>query len=192
MKTKEKRRCSLRVIHYRVPLCLLVTAFSFLALATSVFSNPLPLDIERAMAQAGLRTNSASSEEQRQKESTALTIYVADDSSNDDVSETQQPQNSMDCAFILSETAMTMGPEGGARSVIVKCDNACRPTAPIDANIPWLRLARANTSNGNLIITYDILPNNSPFERAAAITVANRILTITQTGKSMNHKEASK
>lgn len=92
---------------------------------------------------------------------------------------TEQPAEEQ-CTFSLSSESVHFGSTSGAERVMIATDQACAWDAA--SNIPWLDVKKQNQSAGSGVVRLSVRPNFSPLSRTAAVTVAGRILSITQSG----------
>jgi hypothetical protein len=91
------------------------------------------------------------------------------------------------CAVALQKSEIAVGAAGGSGTVHLTGGEACQQEW-LAQGIPWLKLQWHNgLPNEGGTITYTVTPNRSSTERIAAITVATKVLTITQIGAGQNH-----
>lgn len=151
----EPKACSFRSTHRCGSVVSAVIVFAFVGFAEKVVSGSLPLDIERQLAEIGL--------------------------TNGDFDATNQYAN-WNCTVTLSENMVRIGASGGSRAIKVNFAGVCDWDAEVNS-ISWLRVGTNKTSTGESTLTYMILPNDTSSERIAALTIATKVLTITQAGK---------
>ncbi len=145
--------------HARHPsLLVLAVTCCFLSLATIAISNPLPLDIEQELEQAGLPPGFSE----------------------------MQVQAPDQCQVTLSGDSAIVGAYGGSGSLSVQAQGACDLRVSAEG-IPWLKVVEHETHGVN-VITYTVSANNTPFQRIAGLTVATKIVTITQEGAGKMHE----
>lgn len=87
------------------------------------------------------------------------------------------------CTYALTPESATIDDDGGAGTIAVGARADCAWSAISSA--PWLTITSGQTGTGNGVVTYQVAANATPFIRTAAIAVADRLFTLTQTGESL-------
>ncbi len=88
--------------------------------------------------------------------------------------------DSDNCRLVLSQDTAVVQASGGSGSLSVKAEGACDLSMAADG-ISWLKVAKSKEGEVD-IITYTALPNNTSFQRIAGLTIATKVVTITQEG----------
>jgi hypothetical protein len=99
---------------------------------------------------------------------------------------TEQPAEER-CTFFLSSESVHFGSAGGADRVMIATDGRCVWDAA--SNIAWLDVEKQNQGAGPGTVHLSVRPNLSPISRTAAVTVAGRILSITQSGAQVTARQ---
>jgi hypothetical protein len=133
-----------------------ITFFILIGSIRNAYCGPLPLEIERHLSEAGLGSA--------------------------DFTEMSQYEN-QNCTVLLSDSEMHIGASGGATAIRVHTTGVCVFDGEV-GTIPWVKVDTGKVRAPENIITYTVSPNNAPAERTAAMSVANKIVTITQAGIS--------
>jgi hypothetical protein len=90
------------------------------------------------------------------------------------------------CNVTLSENKFLIESEGGQRAIQVEVAGPCDWDVPVD-NTPWLEITKHGATSGGGTITCSVLPNETPFPRIAAITVASKVITIIQSAIGISY-----
>ena len=85
------------------------------------------------------------------------------------------------CTYQLSPTSETMPENGGTGSVSVSAGGGCEWTATSQAS--WITITSNATGSGNGTIGYSVASNGGPL-RIGTLTVAGRVLAVTQAGSA--------
>ena len=85
------------------------------------------------------------------------------------------------CAYSISPTSQSFGPEGGTGSVSVTAGPNCSWTASTNSGSwDWIGITSGWSGTGNGTVNYFLLANNSGSTRTGTLTIAGRTFTITQ------------
>jgi hypothetical protein len=82
------------------------------------------------------------------------------------------------CTYEISPSSAWVGKAGAPGSIAVTAPDHCAWTAASEAS--WLTIASGATGSGNGVVTYQVQPNSTPFERRATIEIAGLTFTLTQ------------
>jgi len=167
--------------YWKLILVLSLSAVSVFAFATQAVSRTLPLVIEQEltqMAESGYVPQNESMD-LIPVEGAVIPMREAEETAGDTENMTEDRHGS--CTFVLSDTELMVDSSGGTGIVLVKADGSCAWGVPANL-IPWVKLAKNSTEKGNGTITYTVMSNTAQSARTAAITVASKILLITQAG----------
>ena len=85
------------------------------------------------------------------------------------------------CVYAISPTSQSYDASGGSGSVAVATSAGCAWTA--STGIPWVTIASGTSGKGNGVVNL-IVAANTGSARMAAITIAGRILTISQSAST--------
>ena len=86
------------------------------------------------------------------------------------------------CTFSLSPTANSFNSTGGAGTVGVITQAGCAWTAK--RNVSWLIITSNSSGAGNGTVNYSVLSNSDGTSRTGTVTVAGKILTVSQAAVS--------
>jgi hypothetical protein len=84
------------------------------------------------------------------------------------------------CTFSLSHDSADFGPRGGSDRVLIVTGDACGWN--VAGGIPWLDRREQTKGVGPGTVYLSISPNLGPTPRTAAISVAGRVFSVTQSG----------
>jgi hypothetical protein len=96
------------------------------------------------------------------------------------------------CAYAVSKTAMDFGASGGQgtfdviqQSTPYTCggplQNACIWSAVSD--VPWIVITSSMPRAGDDRVGFTVAPNDSPSPRTSRITVRDKVVVVTQSGR---------
>ena len=84
------------------------------------------------------------------------------------------------CTYAVSPASQSFGAGGGTANTNVSTGVACNWTTSNTS--PWISIASGASGTGSGTVAYTAAPNTGTASRTAGLTVAGRILTITQAG----------
>jgi hypothetical protein len=84
------------------------------------------------------------------------------------------------CTFVVDPTSGSFGPAGGAGAVGVTAAADCRWTSASQAT--WIGISSGSSGSGSGPVEYVVAPNTSPNSRIGTLTVAGRVVTVSQVG----------
>lgn len=91
-------------------------------------------------------------------------------------------QSRTSCSYTISPASNSFGASGGTGSVNVTAATSCSWNSSSNAN--WISILSGGSGMGNGAVGYSVLPNPNGTSRTGTITIAGKILTISQTGAS--------
>jgi hypothetical protein len=94
----------------------------------------------------------------------------------------QQGQVPVECTYAIDPTTASFGSEGGSGSFTVTAAASCSWNAT--SGTAWLKVTAGGQGLGNGTVSYTVDRNSTPDGRSAAIAVANKTLTVTQSGEA--------
>ncbi|OPY69608.1 MAG: Fibronectin type III domain protein [Syntrophorhabdaceae bacterium PtaU1.Bin034] len=86
------------------------------------------------------------------------------------------------CTYSISPTSQSFAASGGTGSVSVATQTRCAWSAA--SGVSWVAVNSGQSGTGNGTVTYSVSPNSATTSRSAGITVAGRLLTVTQAAGS--------
>lgn len=86
------------------------------------------------------------------------------------------------CSYALSESGKSFPSVGSSGSVDVTAGETCNWTAA--SNASWITITAGASGTGNGTVSYSIQENTGGTNRVGAITVADQVYTVTQSGVS--------
>lgn len=89
-------------------------------------------------------------------------------------------QSGSPCAYSISPTNKTFTAAAGSDFVTVTADPGCQWTA-VSSDTTWLHITSGSSGTGNGSVNYSVDANGS-VQRYGTITIADRVLTVTQLG----------
>jgi hypothetical protein len=89
------------------------------------------------------------------------------------------------CTYTISPTSQSIVASGGQGSVNVATQSACTWTAT--GNASWITLSTPAAKTGSGILAYTVGANTGSAARSAAVTVAGKILTISQAATTIKY-----
>lgn len=84
------------------------------------------------------------------------------------------------CAYTTTPSSHDFAAIGGQGSVTVAAGDGCEWTANTAA--PWVMLTAGSSGRGNGTVTFTVLPNPTVDQRTTTLSVANRTVSVTQSG----------
>jgi hypothetical protein len=87
---------------------------------------------------------------------------------------------SQSCTYALSSPGASFASSGGAGSVSVTAPAGCAWSSSTPPS--WLTLTSGASGTGNGTMMYSVAPNTSANSRAATLTIASRVFTVSQAG----------
>jgi hypothetical protein len=84
------------------------------------------------------------------------------------------------CNFVVDPTSGSFGPAGGGGAVAVTAPTDCRWSSTSQAG--WIGISSGSTGSGSGPVEYVVAPNSSPNSRIGTLTVAGRVVTVSQVG----------
>jgi len=84
------------------------------------------------------------------------------------------------CNFVVDPTSGSFGPAGGAASVGVTAPEECRWSSTSQAS--WIGISSGSNGSGNGPVDYIVATNTSVNSRIGTLTVAGRVVTVSQVG----------
>lgn len=93
---------------------------------------------------------------------------------------TTTPTPGTACTYSITPATASFSASGGAGSIGVTASSACSWTA--SSGVAWATISGGKTGNGNGTMSYTVAANSSSGSRTAALTVAGKVFTITQSG----------
>lgn len=82
------------------------------------------------------------------------------------------------CTYSTSPSTASFSSSGGAGSIGVTASSGCTWSA--SSGVSWVTINTGKTGAGNGTVGYSVAPNSSTTSRTAALTVAGKVFTITQ------------
>lgn len=84
------------------------------------------------------------------------------------------------CSFVVEPTSGAFGPAGGVGAVGVTAPTDCRWTSSSQA--PWIGISSGSSGSGSGPVEYVVAANPSANSRIGTLTVAGRVVTVSQVG----------
>jgi hypothetical protein len=91
------------------------------------------------------------------------------------------------CGYTVSPAEQALSGSGGAGSFAVRADSACEWSMTTEAG--WISLDGPTTGRGSAAFAFRAGPNMGAEDRTATIYVADRVVTVTQAGRSKSSSE---
>jgi M6 family metalloprotease-like protein len=88
--------------------------------------------------------------------------------------------NSIACSYSLNQTSGAFAASGGNGSVALTTDGGCLWNAASNAN--WITVISGSAGSGNATISYTVAVNPGREPRAGTLSIADKMVSITQTG----------
>ena len=91
-------------------------------------------------------------------------------------------QSGTSCSYSISPTSKSFTASGGTASVNVTAASGCSWNS--SSNASWILILSGGSGTGNGTVGYAVLPNPNGASRTGTITLAGKILTVSQNGAS--------
>jgi hypothetical protein len=88
------------------------------------------------------------------------------------------------CTYQVSPMTPTVARTGGTLTITVTSQNGCTWSASESPNVSWVSITSGATGTGNGTVTLQISANSQTAARTMTLSVAGRIVTLTQSGTS--------